>query len=265
MRTRPAAVAGLFYPADAATLSREIDGFLDGQPRAARAPKALIVPHAGYVYSGPVAATAYARVAPLREQIRRVVLLGPSHRVPLEGMAVPSVDAFETPLGPVALDRASIDALVAAGSATQWDAPHAGEHALEVQLPFLQAQLGAFILVPVSVGRCAPESVADLLDTLWGGDETLIVVSSDLSHFHRYDEARRIDRDTSDAILRRESTLRGEQACGCHAVNGLLLCARRRALPVQLLDLRSSGDTAGDCERVVGYASFAIHEAAPDA
>lgn len=260
MRIRPNAVAGMFYPAEPRVLARDIKGFLDAEPETARTPKALIVPHAGYVYSGPVAATAYARIAALRERVRRVVLLGPSHRVPLREMAVPGVDAFETPLGAVALDRPAIDALVRSGDVVEWDAPHELEHSLEVQLPFLQTQLGEFTLVPIAVGQCPAEPVARVLDALWGGDETLIVVSSDLSHFHHYDLACTTDRDTSDAILRRESTLGGEQACGCHAVNGLLLCARRRELPVELLDLRNSGDTAGGRDRVVGYGSFAIHE-----
>ncbi len=259
-RIRTPAVAGRFYPGDAGTLSQQVAALLGAVPDAAPPPKALIVPHAGYVYSGPVAASAYALLRGCRRALERVVLLGPSHHVPLRCMAVPSVDAFDTPLGRVPLDRAAVAALAAMEHVRVWDAPHEMDHALEVQLPFLQAQLGDFALVPLAVGPCAPARVAAVLDAVWGGPETLVVVSTDMSHFHRYEQARAIDRDTAAAILRRETSLSGEQACGCHAVNGLLHAARERGLEVELLDQRNSGDTAGDRARVVGYASFALRE-----
>lgn len=261
MQIRPAAVAGIFYPADPEILTRDLNTFLASVQRAEPTPKALIVPHAGYIYSGAVAASAYGQVNRLRQIVERVVLLGPSHRVALQDMAVPSVDAFETPLGRIPLDRPVLEKLVAADLVQVWDAPHAQDHALEVQLPFLQTQLDAFSLVPIAVGQCDAQPVAQVLDALWGGPETLIVVSSDLSHFHDYETARALDQATADAICKREGHLSGTQACGCHAVNGLMLSARRKNLAVTLLDLRNSGDTAGGPDRVVGYGSFAIHAA----
>ena len=257
-RVRLPAVAGLFYPGDPALLKRDVQALLDAVERRGPQPKALIAPHAGYVYSGAVAASAYALLGDSREQIERVVLLGPSHRVPLRDMAVPSVDAFVTPLGTIALDQPGIDALRALPGVQVMDAPHQLDHALEVQLPFLQAQLDDFTLLPVAVGACPADLVADALEAVWGGAETLIVVSTDMSHFHPYAEAQTIDRASTELILRREVTLRGNQACGCYAVNGLLRVAQRRDLRVQLLDLANSGDTAGDRTRVVGYASFAV-------
>ena len=257
-RVRPPAVAGSFYPADPALLSRDVQTLLGAVTRRGPRPKAIIAPHAGYIYSGAVAASAYALLGECRGEIERVVLLGPSHRVPLRGMAVPSVDAFMTPLGTVALERSAIERLSALPAVQVADAPHELDHALEVQLPFLQAQLGDFLLIPVAVGQCPAEQVADALECVWGGPETLVVVSTDMSHFHAYAKARAIDHDTSELIVRREATLRGEQACGCYAVNGLLTVAQRRGLRVQLLELANSGDTAGDRTRVVGYASFAV-------
>jgi len=258
MAVRPAAVAGRFYPGEAGVLRREVGALLADAPHGGPRPKALVVPHAGYVYSGPTAAAAYALLDGVAHTIRRVVLLGPSHHVALRGAAVPAAAFFETPLGRVPLDREAIVRLVEAGLAGVSDEPHRFEHALEVQLPFLQAQLGDFRLLPVAVGVGRPEGVADLLDAVWGGDETLIVVSTDMSHFHPHAEARAMDQATCAAILARDARLRGEQACGCHALNGLLESARRKDLALRLLDMRNSGDTAGPRDRVVGYASFAI-------
>jgi AmmeMemoRadiSam system protein B len=256
---RAAAVAGTFYPDSPAVLAAEVRGFLAEAAMASGAwPKALIVPHAGYVYSGPVAAAAYAQLAPLRGTVTRVVLVGPVHRVPVRGLAVPTTRAFATPLGEVPVDVATIARLRTLPQVVASDAAHALEHALEVQLPFLQTVLGEFSLVPIAVGRASPEDVAAVLDLLWGGPETLLVVSSDLSHYLPYADARRIDRHTADAILALAPGLDHEQACGATPVNGLLLCARRRGLLPALLDLRNSGDTAGDKSRVVGYASFAF-------
>ena len=261
---RSPAVAGSFYPADAATLENTVQDLLRAAdtPGTADWPKALIAPHAGYVYSGPVAASAYARLAPARGKVSRVVLLGPAHRVYVRGLALPDADAFATPLGDIALDRQALARLTALPQVSTLPAAHALEHALEVQLPFLQAVLGEFALVPLVVGAGRPEEVAEALELLWGGEETLVVVSSDLSHYLGYDEARRIDRATAQAILELSADLRPEQACGSAPLNGLLLVAKRRGLIPQLLDLRNSADTAGDPDRVVGYGAFALFEQA---
>jgi AmmeMemoRadiSam system protein B len=259
---RPAAVAGMFYPRAPTALADVVRASL-AQTRPcpqedAERPKAVIVPHAGYVYSGVVAAAAYARLAPLRDEVRRVVLMGPVHRVPVRGLAVPTADAFATPLGNVAIDRDAVAAALALPQVVESDAAHALEHSLEVQLPFLQAVLGTFAIAPFAVGDAPARDVADVLDLLWGGRDTLFVISSDLSHYHRYAEAQAIDRCTADTVLALSATLDHGQACGATPINGLLLAARERGLRPQLLDLRNSGDTAGDRSRVVGYASFAF-------
>lgn len=258
MKVRPAAVAGLFYPAETATLERNVAALLAAAPAAGAAAKAIIAPHAGYPYSGPTAAHAYRLLESRRGQIRRVVLLGPAHRVYLQGMALPSVDAFETPLGDVPIDRDGV-ALALTQPATQVsDAAHAAEHSLEVHLPFLQAVLDDFQLVPIVVGTCSPEKVAAVLEVLWGGEETLIVASSDLSHFHTYTDARAIDARTTERIESGATNLQGEEACGAHALNGLLLAAEAHQLSVRTLDVRNSGDTAGDRSRVVGYGAYVL-------
>ncbi len=260
MTTRPAAVAGSFYPDDRERLEAIVRDLLEhAAVHAGAVPKALIVPHAGYVYSGAVAATAYRTLAGAAAGITRVVLLGPAHRVPVEGMAFPSVDRFATPFGEVPVDREAIDAALALPGTLVSDRAHAAEHCLEVHLPFLQALLGAFQLVPIVVGRCAPASVARVLELLWGGAETLIVVSSDLSHYHPYDAARKLDARTTARILARETSLSGEEACGAHAINGLMVAARDFGLTVRKLDVRNSGDTAGDRRQVVGYGAYALN------
>jgi AmmeMemoRadiSam system protein B len=265
---RPAVVAGMFYPGAPATLNGDLRSYLNDaaaqSPAGAARPKALIVPHAGYVYSGAVAASAYARLGAWRDAIRRVVLFGPTHRMPIRGLAVPSGRAFATPLGVVDLDRDAIETALALPAVCASDAAHAQEHSLEVQLPFLQAVLGDFKIVPFAVGDATPREVADVMERLWGGPETLFVISSDLSHYHRYADACAIDRATADAVLALAATLDHEQACGATPINGLLLCARERGLRPELLDLRNSGDTAGDKSRVVGYASFAFTGVADD-
>jgi AmmeMemoRadiSam system protein B/AmmeMemoRadiSam system protein A len=260
MHVRPAAVAGLFYEADPAALRESVARALRAAGTAAeRSPKALIVPHAGYVYSGEVAARAYALLAPLRGQIRRVVLLGPAHRVALRGLAAPSVDAFATPLGVVPLDAGALARLGDLPQVLRSDAAHAEEHALEVQLPFLQQLLGEFALVPLVVGDASAEEVAEVLERLWSGDETLIVISSDLSHYLDYASARRMDAETCRAIEElRPEALGRDSACGRVPVRGLLLAARRHGLLPRTLDLRNSGDTAGDRRRVVGYGAWAF-------
>ncbi len=258
---RPAAVAGMFYPDNPQQLAAQLQGFLAAAQPAPMRPKVLIAPHAGYIYSGAVAASAYALLQPWRATIRRVVLLGPVHRVWTPGLALPGADEFETPLGRVPLDQAAIMMISGLPQVQVHPAAHAQEHSLEVHLPFLQSMLADFSLVPLAVGGASPEQVAQVLDVLWGGAETLIVVSSDLSHFLTYQEAQKVDQATVQAILDFNTHLVGEQACGCHPVNGLLLAARRRGLRPHLLDLRNSGDTAGDRNRVVGYASLAFTEA----
>ncbi|MCA6215708.1 AmmeMemoRadiSam system protein B [Ideonella sp. B7] len=266
---RPAAVAGRFYPAAPARLRAELQGYLDevpAPPPASQPPKLLVVPHAGTVYSGPVAAHAYALLRPWHDRIHRVVLLGPTHRVAVHGLAAPTVAAFDTPLGPVPLDRAALDGLADLPQVSFSDRAHAQEHALEVQLPFLQLVLDDFQLVPLAVGDAAPEAVAQVLERLWGDDETLIVISSDLSHYLPYDQARAVDAHTVDRLLHRLPELDPQEACGAMPLNGALLCARRHHLAPRLLDLRNSGDTAGDRSRVVGYAALAFAasaEAAP--
>ena len=262
---RPAAVAGAFYPGRPEALRRAVYGFLEEARRrvagSVTLPKALIVPHAGYVYSGAVAASAYARILPLARKVSRVVLLGPCHRVAVRGIALPDVDAFETPLGRIDIDREAIESLRDLQTLAPGRAAHAPDHALEVHLPFLQQALGEFRLVPLLVGDATPAEVAEILERLWGGDETLIVISSDLSHYLAYDEARRVDRATVDAMLALDDSLNHRQACGATPVNALLQVARRRRMTPELLDLRNSGDTAGDRARVVGYVSLAFCEA----
>jgi hypothetical protein len=259
---RPPAVAGLFYPDDERELRDAVSAYLGQYDRAIASapPKALIVPHAGYIYSGGIAAAAYATVACLRRAIRRIVLIGPSHRVYLHAMAVPAASAFATPLGRVAIDRELKAALLQRGDVVEADAPHAQEHCLEVQLPFLQMLFDDFTLLPLVLGSIAPEHVAAALAEVWGDAATLILVSSDLSHYHHYEQARQIDAATSASILRREATLVGEQACGSVGINGLLHLAGQRGFAVAEIARCNSGDTAGDRSRVVGYGAFAIHE-----
>jgi AmmeMemoRadiSam system protein B len=258
---RPAAVAGTFYPADRDALHAMVSGLLHEAPTsAAPPPKAIIVPHAGYIYSGPIAASAYARLAPLRDTIRRVVLLGPSHRVGFSGIAASSADYFHTPLGDVPLDQELLARVIAQGGVHPLDQAHQMEHSLEVQLPFLQEVLGDFTLLPLVVGDARPEEVAAVLRSVWGGAETLIVVSSDLSHYHDYATAKRMDRATSSAIeaLNPEAIGHGD-ACGRTPLSGLLLLAREKQLRAETIDLRNSGDTAGPHDQVVGYGAYLFH------
>ncbi len=257
---RPAAVAGMFYPGDRVTLSHDIGQMLESAKHESLVPKAIIAPHAGYIYSGPVAASAYALLEPLRHAISRVVLLGPVHRVWVRGLVLPAVNAFETPLGVVKLDEEAMAEILGLPQVEVNESAHAWEHSLEVHVPFLQTVLEAFKLVPLAVGGAGPDEVREVLDLLWGGPETLIVVSSDLSHYLPYGEAKRTDQATAQAILELRTDLVGEQACGAGPINGLLLAARKRRLAPHLLDLRNSGDTAGDKAQVVGYAAVAFTE-----
>ena len=261
---RPPAVAGHFYPASPAELSADIDALLATESwRFPRQPKALVVPHAGYIYSGSTAATAYAALADWRQTIHRVVLLGPTHRGAVRGLALPKTEAFATPLGTIPRDLEAMAEISQLPQIVLSDVAHAEEHSLEVHLPFLQRVLGNFSLVPLAVGQATPEAVAEVLDQLWGGPETLIVVSSDLSHFLDYEAARQIDHATCQHILQLDPHIHPEQACGAYPLNGLLLAARQRHLSARLLHLCNSGDTAGSRQRVVGYAAFAFSEAEP--
>ncbi len=256
MRVRPAAIAGLFYSDDVDTLRASVRKFIDDAPESSLHPKALVAPHAGTIYSGPTAGYAYKLIP---NSVQRVVLLGPAHRVAVRGLAVPSVDAFETPLGNVTLDRDAIAAALQLPHVHQDDAPHAQEHSLEIHLPFLQEHLGSFQLVPFVVGQATAAEVAEVLALLWGGDETLILISSDLSHFHDYETARRMDAETTAAIESLDAhKLHYESACGRVPLSGLLAVAKERDMKVHTLDVRNSGDTAGTRERVVGYGAYAF-------
>ena len=255
---RPAAVAGLFYPADPARLSHDVQKMLSEARTHSFTPKAVIVPHAGYIYSGVIAASAYATLFPIAAHIRHVVLLGPTHRVAVRGLALPGVDAFDTPLGRINLDMAAAQSIAHLPQVTVNTHAHAQEHSLEVQLPFLQSVLSDFTLLPLAVGMATPEEVAEVLEILWGNDETLIVISSDLSHFLTYTNAQRVDRHTVDEILQLHQPIDHEQACGGTPINGLIIAAHQHHLKPHLLDLRNSGDTAGTKDKVVGYAAFAF-------
>lgn len=258
--TRPPAVSGMFYPRDPAVLLHDVRALLAAAGSSELTPKALIVPHAGYVYSGAVAASAFAVLQKIAPRIRRVVLFGPTHRVAVRGLALPGADVFTTPLGAVQVDKDAELAISRLPFVARVPEVHAQEHSLEVQLPFLQTVLGNFSLLPLAVGDASNEEVADVIDLLWGGNETLIVVSSDLSHYLPYDAARRVDNATVQNILDLAEGISHQQACGATPINGLILAARRHHLTPHLLDLRNSGDTAGPRDGVVGYAAFAFTE-----
>jgi AmmeMemoRadiSam system protein B len=251
----------MFYPADAVELRREVLSFIEaGKASGVEAPKAIVAPHAGYIYSGPVAGIAYARLAPRASTISRVVLFGPSHSVPFSGLAYSAAETFITPLGPVPVDQTAFEAVRGLPQVRLFEAPFDGEHCLEVQLPFLQTTLEDFRLVPFLVGDAGAEQTAQVIERLWGADETLIVISSDLSHYLDYDSAKAIDAATSRAIedLRPES-IGHHQACGRNPLNGLLREAKRHGLHARTLDLRNSGDTAGPRNQVVGYGAYEFY------
>ena len=256
---RAAAVAGSFYPADPLELRNQLDALLPAVPSSTKPPKAMILPHAGYLYSGPVAASGYARLGGNTAAISRVVLLGPTHRKYVRGLALPSATAFSTPLGTVPLDIDALKLLAQLDQVSIDDEAHAAEHCLEVHLPFLQKILQDFTLVPVLVGEATAEEVCEVIELLWGADETLFIISSDLSHFHDYDTATRLDQATSRAIesLAFEE-IDHQDACGSGPVSGLLLYARQHKLHLKTIDLRNSGDTAGPRDRVVGYGAYIL-------
>lgn len=257
---RPPAVAGLFYPDDPGLLASQVDELLSHARRFELIPKALIVPHAGYIYSGAIAATAYATLYPVAARIKRVVMLGPTHRVAVRGMALPDADAFETPLGQVMLDQDAAARIDGFAQVTTSARAHEQEHCIEVQLPFLQTVLKDFRLLPILVGQATSEEVAEVLESLWGDQDTLIVISSDLSHYLPYELARRVDRDTVEAVLKLMPPIPHDRACGGTPIGGLLVAAKRRRMSARLLDLRNSGDTAGTQDQVVGYAAIAFTE-----
>jgi len=261
-KVRPAAVAGRFYPRDPTELRNLIHTLLAQVPPATGpAPKALIAPHAGYLYSGPIAASAFAQLLSARDQIRRVVLLGPSHYVAVKGLATSSAEAFATPLGVVPVDVEAVRQILTLPQVRESDEAHEQEHSLEVQLPFLQTVLGDFALVPLAVGDATPEEVGQVLDALWGGSETRFVVSSDLSHYCDSQTAQRLDKATAQAIEALEPGGVGEErACGRIPIRGLLQVAHRHGLHARTVDLRSSGDTAGPRDKVVGYGAFVFDE-----
>jgi MEMO1 family protein len=257
---RRPAVAGMFYPGSPSELRSTVEDLLRDVPRdRGPAPKAVIAPHAGYVYSGPTAAVAFQALAGRR--LERVIVLGPAHRVPVHGLALSGADAFATPLGEVPVDTKGAGAVSDLPQVTIFPEAHAPEHSLEVELPFLQVLFPGVPVLPIVVGDADGEEVAEVLDRVWGGPETAIVISSDLSHYLPYDVARRVDRETADEILALEGPLHSRQACGAGPINGLMVAARRRGMMPRLLDLRNSGDTAGDRGRVVGYGAFAFSEA----
>ena len=260
-QVRQPAVAGLFYPEDKDSLEKNIQHYIE-EANYGRdiTPKAIVVPHAGYIYSGPIAATAYKQIIPIKDKINRIILLGPSHRVAFTGLAVPESDFFKTPLGNIPIDQKSIQSLVDLPQVIFSDQAHREEHSLEVQLPFLQKILGEFSLIPLVVGDASSHDVAEVINKLWGDEHTLIVISTDLSHYHEYNEAQRIDQLTSDAIENLKPEHIGyEDACGRNGLKGLMTVAKEKKLSVDILDLRNSGDTAGDKNRVVGYGAYVFY------
>ncbi len=258
---RTPAVAGLFYPADAASLAASITNMLSvAAEQAGQRPKVLVVPHAGYRYSGPIAASAYRCLQPWADQFQRVILLGPVHRVAVRGLALPGCDAFQTPLGEVPVDAEWVARVMRLPQVTISPAAHAHEHSLEVQLPFLQAVLPTFSLLPLAVGNASAAEVSEVLECVWGGPETLLLISTDLSHYLPYLAAKTLDRQTCDAILQCDLAIDHEQACGATPLRGMLMSARQHQLQARLLDLRNSGDTAGSKDKVVGYAAFRFSE-----
>ncbi|MGI0117194.1 AmmeMemoRadiSam system protein B [Zooshikella sp. RANM57] len=262
MSIREPAVAGMFYPAQAEHLQRSIHEML-AEVAACKAesspPKMIIVPHAGYIYSGPIAASAYQRLKPFAGTYQRVILLGPSHRFAFQGLALSESEAFKTPLGVIPIDLTAVEAISGCAGVISTDQAHRYEHSLEVQLPFLQLMLEHFTLVPIVVGLASADQVANVINKLWGGPETLFVISSDLSHYHDYMTAKQLDTETTHKILKLSHNLNGEQACGCFPLNGALLCAAQHHLTATSVDLRNSGDTAGSTDAVVGYGAYVLH------
>lgn len=260
MKYRMAAVAGQFYPESAQQLRAEVNTFLTQPTECLAQTRAVIVPHAGYCYSGGVAGAAYAYLKSMAGTIRRVILLGPSHHVALQGCAVSCYDAFTTPLGVINVASECYQPLLSLGLASVNDEAHQLEHSLEVQLPFLQCCLDDFQIVPIVVGQCVAQTVSTILSVLQADDgATLVVVSSDLSHYHTYWQAQIMDNNSIDKILNYNHRLTGEDACGCFSVNGLLDYAHSQRWQIRLIKKANSGDILGNKKRVVGYASFILY------
>jgi len=256
---REPADAGTFYPANPQQLHLMLSRYLEDAQKDTKVPKAIIVPHAGYIYSGPVAASAYARLVKAKDRITRVVIIGPSHRVGFRGLAISRADFFTTPFGDIPVDHEAIETITQFPFVEYIEQAHTYEHSLEVHLPFLQEMLTDFKIVPIVAGDASPEQVAQVIDALWGGEETLIVISSDLSHYHDYSTAKKLDQLTSERIEKKQYELiESGSACGKVPVNGLLKLAREKSLAIKTIDLRNSGDTAGDKSRVVGYGAYVI-------
>jgi hypothetical protein len=260
------AVAGQFYPGEAEQLKRSVEKYLAAAVRVAdnvraneQPPKAIIAPHAGYIYSGPIAGTAFSYLAQANGDVKRAVLMGPAHWAATRGLATSAADAFATPLGRIAVDRDSNQAIESLKQVSVFEKAHTREHCLEVQLPFLQMLFSDIEIVPLVVGDASPTEVAEVLEDLWGGPETIVVVSSDLSHYHDYATATKLDRETSERIEAFQMVSEG-QACGRKAINGLLHLAKQRRMRVKTVDLRNSGDTAGPRDRVVGYGAYVFWE-----
>jgi len=259
---RSTAVAGLFYPASSDELVQLVNNELSqATPEAGHHPLAIIVPHAGYVYSAAIAANVYKHLQHFRSIIKRVLLIGPSHRVAFQGLALSSADFFQTPLGKIAVDKTAQKDLLNIAGIQLHDQAHANEHSLEVQLPFLQHVLDDFSLIPIVAGDANAELIAQAIDTVWDGQQTLVVISSDLSHYHDYKTAQRLDNASSKAIVALNcTTLSSANACGYVGVNGLLLFAQRHHLKASIVDVRNSGDTAGDKTSVVGYGGYLFED-----
>lgn len=259
-KVRLPAVAGLFYPSDPTELRNDVRRYLTGgTPKRIKAPKALIAPHAGYIYSGPIAGSAYAQLSEVADQITRVILLAPSHRMAFPGLAYSNADYFQTPLGEVEVDTEALRSVAGLTQVHLMDQAFQNEHSLEVHLPFLQETLPKFRIVPFLVSDASGEQVDEVLELLWGGDETLIVISSDLSHYHEYSQAQTMDAQATKAIESlNPDGLTYEHACGRTPVKGLLLAAQKHHLQVTTLDQRNSGDTAGPRNQVVGYGAYAF-------
>ena len=259
MSVRQPAVAGTFYPANKTALKDAITHLLADASDHNLQSRILVVPHAGYIYSGEIAASAYKLLEQYPHKIERVVLLGPSHRTPFYGLALPDSKVFHTPLGSIDIDSETAEELLSLSQVQVLEAAHELEHSLEVQLPFLQMCLTDFKLLPLVVGDADTMAVSEVLEAIWGGPETLIIISTDLSHFHTYQDAQAIDNNTVNSIMNMENSLTGEQACGCRPLNGLLALAKEKGMTVETLDVRNSGDTAGTHDSVVGYGAFALH------
>ena len=257
-KIRPTAVAGLFYPMDTYELAELVTNELvQATPKPRHHPVAIIVPHAGYIYSGAVAASVFKTIQTLQSIIKRVVLIGPSHRVDFQGLALSSADVFNTPLGSIRVDKQAQEKLLTISDIILFDQAHADEHCLEVQLPFLQHVIDDFSIIPIVTGKASPELVSQAIETLWDGNETLVVISSDLSHYHDYLTAQQLDESTSQAIVNLDySAVHSANACGHVAINGLLLFAQQHHLKASIVDVRNSGDTAGDKSSVVGYGAY---------